>query len=96
MGSGASSGNIQDEGIMRQYPQQQSRKTHQESNSGHGEKLSSYPDEMTLALYGDIKIKIMERFDNLQDAFLSIDTNRDGFISREEFQEVSRLDLIHL
>lgn len=52
-------------------------------------KQSNPPDEMTLALYREIKVKIMERFDNLQDAFLSVDINRDGFISREEFQEVN-------
>jgi hypothetical protein len=44
--------------------------------------------EMTLALHREIKLKITERFDNLQDAFLSVDTNRDGFISRQEFKEV--------
>jgi hypothetical protein len=48
----------------------------------------SQSDGMTHALHHEIKMKITERFGNLQDAFLSIDTNRDGFISRQEFKEV--------
>lgn len=52
-----------------------------------GVKKSS-SDEMTIALHREIKMKITERFDNLHDAFLSVDTNRDGYISRQEFKEV--------
>jgi hypothetical protein len=50
--------------------------------------LASSVDQIAPALIREIKLKITERFENLQDAFLSVDTNRDGFISRQEFKEV--------
>lgn len=46
-------------------------------------------DQLTLALIHEVKNKITERFENLQDAFLAIDTDRDGFISRQEFKDVN-------
>lgn len=45
------------------------------------------PDLMTLALMKEVKLKIEERYDSLQEAFLAIDTNRSGFISQQEFKD---------
>ena len=58
------------------------------SSNSNNNTSTSIEEKITLALIHEVKNKITERFDNLQDAFLAIDVDRDGFISQQEFKDV--------
>lgn len=48
--------------------------------------------ERGLAIVSNIRLRLEQRFDSLQESFLSIDTDRSGFISKLEFLTVCCLE----